>query len=463
MTVGIYIRVSTEEQAREGFSISAQREKLKAYCVSQDWTDYKFYVDEGKSAKDTNRPYLKLMLDHIQQGLIDVVLVYRLDRLTRSVKDLYKLLDLFDKNNCIFRSATEVYDTGSATGRLFITLVAAMAQWERENLGERVSMGQVEKARQGEFSAPAPFGFIKQGETLIKDEKQGPILLDIIEKVKKGWSIRQVAKFLDESEHMPIRGYKWHIGTILSILHNPALYGAFRWKDEIYEDSHEGYITKEEFEELQEILYSRQNFKKREVKSNFIFQTKLVCPQCGNRLGCERSVYFRKKDQKNVESHHYRCQACALNYKPAVGVSEKKIEKALLTYMKNVTFDLKPIVKEEKDDSLEIQNQIKKIERKREKFQKAWASDLMTDEEFAARMSETKNVYEELKKQLSEIQPNEDLTVDVKKAKKLVNEFKLNWSYLNHAEKREYVQSFIEKIEFEKKGLTPRILNVSFY
>ncbi|AIM17463.1 hypothetical protein HW35_15495 [Bacillus sp. X1(2014)] len=75
MTVGIYIRVSTEEQVREDFSISAQREKLKAYCISQDWTDYKFYVDESKSAKDTNRPYLKLMLDHIQQGLIDVVLV----------------------------------------------------------------------------------------------------------------------------------------------------------------------------------------------------------------------------------------------------------------------------------------------------------------------------------------------------------------------------------------------------
>ncbi|PAC66716.1 hypothetical protein CGS27_31840, partial [Enterobacter cloacae] len=73
--------------------------------------------------------------------------------LTRSVRDLYTLLDYFDKYNAVFRSATEVYDTGSATGRLFITLVAAMAQWERENLGERVKMGQNEKARQGQFSA----------------------------------------------------------------------------------------------------------------------------------------------------------------------------------------------------------------------------------------------------------------------------------------------------------------------
>lgn len=462
MTVGIYIRVSTEEQAREGFSISAQREKLKAYCISQDWQDYKFYVEEGKSAKDTNRPYLKLMLDHIQQGLINVVLVYRLDRLTRSVKDLYKLLDLFDKNNCIFRSATEVYDTGSATGRLFITLVAAMAQWERENLGERVTMGQVEKARKGQYSAPAPFGFKKQDETLVKDKKQGYILMDMIDKVKKGWSIRQIAKYLDQS-YLPIRGYKWHIATILSILHNPALYGALRWKDELNETSHEGYLTKEEFEELQNILYSRQNFRKRQIESAHIFQMKLVCPQCGNRLGCERSVYFRKKDQKNVESLHYRCQSCALNERPSISVSEKKLEKALLLFMKNVKFDLEPVVKEEKNETTEIQNAIVKIERQREKFQKAWASDLMTDEEFTARMSETRKAHENFTKRLSEIQRATPLPIDIKKAKKLVNEFKINWAYLNTEEKREFVQSFIEKIEFTKKDQNPHILNVSFY
>lgn len=116
--VGIYVRVSTEEQAKEGYSIAAQKEKLKAYCISQGWANYKFYIDEGKSAKDIHRPSLELMLRHIEQGIINTVLVYRLDRLTRSVRDLYSLLDYFDKYNAVFRSATEVYDTGSATGRL---------------------------------------------------------------------------------------------------------------------------------------------------------------------------------------------------------------------------------------------------------------------------------------------------------------------------------------------------------
>lgn len=243
MTVGIYVRVSTEEQAKEGFSISAQREKLKAFCKVQDWNEYRFYVDEGISAKDMNRPQLQLMLDHIKKGVVDVVLVYRLDRLTRSIIDLYKLLDIFDNNNCKFKSATEMYDTTTATGRMFISLVALMAQWERENLGERVRMGQIEKARQGKYSAKAPFGFDKdKNDKLVINEDEKQIVDDMVEKIKQGYSIRQLADYLDNSGFPPIRGYKWHIASILTILKNPALYGATKWRDEIIENTHEGIL-----------------------------------------------------------------------------------------------------------------------------------------------------------------------------------------------------------------------------
>ncbi|MGF9826753.1 recombinase family protein, partial [Brevibacillus agri] len=132
MRTAVYMRVSTEDQAREGFSIPAQREKLLAYVHSQGWEVAAIYADEGISAKDTNRPALKRLLRDIREGNIDVVLVYRLDRLTRSVLDLYRLLQEFEKYDVRFKSCTEVYDTTTAIGRLFITLVAALAQWERE-------------------------------------------------------------------------------------------------------------------------------------------------------------------------------------------------------------------------------------------------------------------------------------------------------------------------------------------
>ncbi len=464
--VGIYVRVSTEEQAKEGYSIAAQKEKLKAYCVSQGWANYKFYIDEGKSAKDIHRPSLELMLRHIEQGIINTVLVYRLDRLTRSVRDLYSLLDYFDKYNAVFRSATEVYDTGSATGRLFITLVAAMAQWERENLGERVKMGQVEKARQGQYSAPAPFGFTKEGEYLVKNPQEGEILLDMVDKIKKGYSLRELADYLDESDAMPRRGYKWHIASILVMLKNPVLYGAFRWGDELIEDAFEGYISKEEFEQLQKILHDRQNFKKRETYSIFIFQTKIICPNCGNRLTCERSKYFRKRDNKHVESNHYRCQACLLNKRPTIGGSEKKFERALIEYMQNVKPRLEPKIPEEKQQDFDkLHQKILSIEKQRKKYQKAWSMDLMTDQEFEQLMAETKDALQKAQTALEQEQTfhKPKNPIDIKRAKEIVTMFNTSWSVLTSEEKRQIVQELIKQIEFEKKDRKIKILDIQFY
>ncbi|WLR50078.1 recombinase family protein [Bacillus tianshenii] len=469
MQTAIYIRVSTEEQARDGFSISAQREKLKSYCHLHDMDNYKFYVDEGISAKDTNRPQLQALLKHIEEGHIDTVLVYRLDRLTRSVVDLYKLLETFDKYNCAFKSATEVYDTSSAIGRLFITLVAAMAQWERENLGERVRMGQIEKARQGEYAAKAPYGFEKdENDKLIINEREETVILDIIKKIKSGDSIRKLANELEESGIPPIRGYKWHIATILDILHNPALYGALKWRDEIIEGTHEGIVSKEEFEHIQQLLHSRQNFKKRKTYSIFIYQMTIVCPTCGNRLSSERSKYYRKRDKKYIESNHYRCQACVLNKRKATAVSEKKIEKAFLEYMNSFQFYVsanQTAATAEPDEREKIISEIKRVERQREKYQRAWSKDWVTDEEFSERMKETQAELEELQMQLKQVQPaeKEHALLNGEKLKAIVNDFKLNWGKLNPVQKKEFIQTFIKEIHFSKTNGKATVLSVQFY
>lgn len=465
MTVGIYIRVSTQEQVQEGYSISAQREKLKAYCIAQDWTDFKFYVDEGISAKDTERPQLKQMIEHIKQGMIDTVLVYKLDRLTRSVLDLYKLLETFDEYNCAFKSATEVYDTTNAMGRLFITLVAALAQWERENLAERVRMGQIEKARQGEYSAKAPFGFDKKDNRLIINEKEKETVMWMVNKARDGYSIRQISNEMNDKGLKPIRGYKWHIRTILDILSNPAIYGAVKWNDEITENAHEGIITKEEYIELSNVLTSRQNHRKRETKSIFIYQTKIICPACRNRLTSERKAYHRKKDDAIVESVFYRCQVCALDKRPSVGVSEKKIEAALLRRMKNESLDVHVEINESnKNDELEELNLIlSNIEKQREKYQKAWSRDFMTDEEFADRMNETRKIYEETKEKIRNLPVENEPIVDKDKAIEISKNFLLNWSYMDSLTKRQFVNMFIESIEFVKNDDGVEVTNVRFY
>ncbi|MGJ9384299.1 recombinase family protein [Salipaludibacillus sp. CF4.18] len=464
MTVGIYVRVSTEEQVAEGYSISAQREKMKAYCKVQDWNEYKFYVDEGISAKDTNRPQLKQMLQHIEEGHIDTVLVYRLDRLTRSVVDLYKLLDVFEKYDCTFKSATEVYDTGSAIGRLFITLVAAMAQWERENLGERVRMGQTEKARQGQFSAAAPFGFRKVDSKLVIHDEEKEIMLDIINRAKKGSTARQLSTYMNNSGHSPIRGYQWHIGTILSLLRNPALYGATKWRDQIIEDTHEGIISKEEFMHLRSIIESRRHVKLRETKSVFIFQTKIICPVCGGRFTSERSRYTRKTDKQTIEHASYRCGACPLNGRKSPSMSQTKIHKAFVEYMRNFATRTapKPLGANRKKDIKKILNKLTQVEKQREKYQRGWSMELMTDEEFSDRMIETKEVMDELQEELNKIEPVEEV-MDKEKAKMIVRDFNNIWSRLEDLEKKEFMSQFVESISFEKENGVVEVKDVRFF
>jgi DNA invertase Pin-like site-specific DNA recombinase len=138
-TALLYCRVSTQEQATEGYSLDAQERQLRAFCESQGWTVGARYIVEGASGGRLGRPQLQAMLQDLEAHRFPepCVVVWRLDRLTRSVADLYTLLATFERLGAAFRSSTEPYDTASAIGRLFVTLVAALAQWKRDNLMER--------------------------------------------------------------------------------------------------------------------------------------------------------------------------------------------------------------------------------------------------------------------------------------------------------------------------------------
>jgi len=144
------VPVSTDEQAQEGFSIRAQTEKLKAYALLKDWEIYDIYADEGISGKNiVDRPEINRLIDDINEGKVDNVLVFKVDRLTRSVKNLVELVDLFEEYNCAFNSLTESIDTDTPSGRMFLKIIGIFAEFERENLVSRLKMGFERKAREG--------------------------------------------------------------------------------------------------------------------------------------------------------------------------------------------------------------------------------------------------------------------------------------------------------------------------
>lgn len=442
MTVGIYIRVSTLEQAHEGYSIAAQKERLKAYCMAQGWDDFKFYVDEGISAKNLNRPQLSLLMNHIRDGSINMILVYRLDRLTRSVTDLYNLLQNLDKHNCTFKSATEIYDTSTAMGRMFIGLVALLAQWETENLSERIKMALDKKVADGERVGNIPFGFdLSEDEKLVKNKKSS-IVLDMINKIESGMSSNQVATFLNKTNNDKAR---WHPTAVIRILKNPALYGATRWNENIYENTHEGIITKTKFLKLQQILNDRTKHHRREVENTYLFQGILICPECGRPLSVNRYIR-KKKDGSESQRAVYRCQSCWKEHGKMNTIGEYRFEEALKNYMENFEIEHLEPVEEESDISINHE-QLLQIEKKREKFQRAWAADLISDDEFTKLMNETRVIYEELKLIVEE-SPT-PVVVDLNELKNIVNTFNKNFFYLTQEEKKSFISTFIRKIEFK--------------
>ncbi|AVO22625.1 recombinase family protein [Aeribacillus composti] len=461
MKAALYIRVSTQEQAIEGYSISSQRQKLTAYSYSQGWEIVDYYVDEGKSAKDLDRPELKRMLDDIKQHKIDVVLVYRLDRITRSVMDLYELLGIFDKYHCKFKSATEVYDTTSATGRLFITLVASMAQWERETIAERVSMGMAEKVRQGEWhGSEAPYGFYYNIETkeLVIDESEAHVVRDIFTKYLDGLSDRKIAIYLNEKKVPTRKGARWRENRIRYILTNPIYIGNLRWgvrvnREQAFqvENAVPAIIDKETFEKAQMIRNSRRRFHGRQATSDFIFSGVLKCARCGSPM---KGHTHKCKNKRNKS---YRCIKVLFNECDMPLISERIIEYQFLKAVKELIFKEIKIETKSSDQHIDkekiiknLQTELNKIEERRKKWQYAWVNEMIDDNQFKDRMNEELIKEQEIKRKLEDINVEiEEFEMD-NELKELMSDALENWIRLDDHEKKQLIQIAINKIIVEK-------------
>src|SRR3989339_1585058 len=184
MKAAIYTRVSTDSQADVEFnSCATQESKIMSFIASQDKMDvYKVYSDQGYTGANTDRPALKNMLADIQQGRIDIVISYKIDRLTRSPKDFYQLIEIFEKHNVSFLSITERFDTSTPSGRLLRNIMLTFAQFERELISERIRDKMKERAKKGYWNiSSTPFGYKRVDKKLIIHPKEAAIVRKIYE------------------------------------------------------------------------------------------------------------------------------------------------------------------------------------------------------------------------------------------------------------------------------------------
>src|SRR5690625_5034139 len=462
--VALYTRVSTREQAQDGYSISAQLNSLKAFCESQNWDIAGIYTDEGISAKDTNREQLKRMINDVKNNKIDVVLVYRLDRLTRSVLDLYELLDLFDKHGCGFKSATEVYDTTTGMGRLFITIVAALAQWERENLGERVSMGMLEKARQGEYPGGiAPFGYDLKDSKLTINDKEAKVVKLIYDKYLSGYSMVRITKHLNKSNIRTRKGATWHRSTIDNILKSEFVRGNILWDGNVFKNTHEPIIDKDVSMQVEQAIKDRSTkIRTSALSSNFLFSGIIQCPSCGSNL------HGNVIKDGGKSYYMYRCSMRVMGKCDGKNttVSESQLEEQLIEKLNNI--DLSDLVNnvdlniDQETSTKDLERELKKIESRKRKWQFAWVEELITDEDLKNRMKEENKQEIKIKNKLDEMENNQTINYDKDDIKRLLINVRKNWNALTRDEKKKLLQSIIKKITYEKDGRKAMLTGIEF-
>lgn len=242
-----YLRVSIEDQAREGFSLDAQRDRIRAYCVARGYSLLREFLDDGFSGRTTNRPAFEQLMQAVRYGLeegghterIGAVVVAKSDRLNRNLYDFLATQREMQRRKVHFASVDETIDTRGPFGRFFVQLIAAFAELESGIIGERVRHGMRQKALQGGFNGmSAPFGYDVRDGGLVIREDEAAVVRRIWGWHRQGKSLAWIARRLNAQRISTKKGRVWSKRQVFRIIHSPVYRGALRWTDIVTEGKH---------------------------------------------------------------------------------------------------------------------------------------------------------------------------------------------------------------------------------
>ncbi len=253
MRAALYLRVSTEDQAREGFSLDAQRKRLSAYCKARGWEVAGVYVDEGHSGRSTRRPQYQRMLE--ERGDWDLILVLKMDRIHRNSMNFTLMMNSLRAWGKEFNSMQESFDTTTAMGRFVMDIMQRIAQLESEQIGERVRVGMDRKARHGKgmLGCGHPYGYDVTPEGLVVNEEEADVVRSIYRLRSEGRSLQAIADHLNSLGIRAKKGGPWRRQTVSRILKNPLYCGCLRWADVLRVDHLPPIINRDDFSRLQGI------------------------------------------------------------------------------------------------------------------------------------------------------------------------------------------------------------------
>lgn len=473
---GLYIRVSTEDQAREGFSLPEQEKRLRAMCDYKGYEIYKLYKDAGISAKTGNyRPAFEELLDDIKSKKINTIVVLKLDRLTRSVYDMEYIMKFLEDNDAYLDCANEEINTTNANGKMVARLLTTVSQNEIERTSERTKFGLAGAIKDGHIPGKNPLGYKRDGKKLVVDPMTKDIVKRIYDLYFEGNSYSTIANIYNEEK--VLGKTNWRDTKILRIISNEIYKGDFVSgktynKPTYYENVVEPIVSKELWENCQ--VQKKKNQKNYMRTQTYLFLQKLRCPKCGRILAGGAS----HKLKADKWYFYYRCEDCKNNIKEeTIEDSVKILLSDILEYDNVVNEFFLPVLKSKLNDPREqYQKELKSLQIKKERIRKAYIDSVFTEDEYRHESELIENQIEYVNSKLLENSQVEQLnftTEDIllKRDMNFINKIKLPisyyafnecWDLLDRTKKADIVMRYIDEIELEYKNNKYQVKQINF-
>jgi site-specific DNA recombinase len=462
MRVALYFRVSTLEQRDEGYSLENQKERLIAFAKSQGWDDYGLYMDDGYTGTDMNRPGLKRLIRHVEDKLIQAVVVLKLDRLSRKQKDaLYLLEDVFDKNGVIFKSATEPFDTSTPLGKAMIGVLAVFAQLERDMIVERTTSGRRQRVSGGKwYGGPVPFGYSwnKEAQELEIVPEEAQLIKDIFTRYLQGQSRLSIAEWV--STRSTARTFDH--STVKDMLSRPVYMGKLANAGTLVEGNHESIIEAEQWYEVQLELQRRKEGLS--PIGEYLLTGLLRCGVCGGPI-----VHVKRTTKPRGKTYSYELYACKsqhVRYKDrdnhcSLGYFHReKIEEFVINQIKNVVEVSSDNINNymelyrDRDDSQLIrtlENKIDVVNEQMSNLYDAIQSGAIKAQSVSERIRSLEEEREATYKQLDDLKFNTPQLNSASNVIRIIQQVGDAWDELNEEERKQILRKVILGIRLNKE------------
>ena len=472
---GLYMRVSTEDQAREGFSLPEQKERLETFCKFKGYEIVDYYQDAGISAKTGNhRPEFERLKEDIVSKKINTIVALKLDRITRSIFDWENLITFLDKNEAYIDCANDEINTTTANGKMISRLLMSVSQNEIERTSERTKIGLAGAIKSGHIPHIAPLGYKHEDKKLVIDYATKDIVKRIFELYYNGYSYQKISNLYNEEK--VLGKTNWRDSTIECILTNEIYKGDFVHGKKTkhptyYENVVEPIVSKEMWEDCQ--VQKKKNSRNYKRTLTYLYLQKLKCPKCGKILGGKAT---KKKNGKIY--FYYYCHDCKLQIKENdINEFVNQFISELTEYDAIVNQFFLPVINQKFDEPREkLEQEINEQKRRLERITNAYVNGVFDLSEYTAQKNKVEKQIESLENEFNNTGIVEDLKftprdillkrdIDYINQLKLKEEYDLRtktWKDYTREEQADLIMRYIENIELELIGKEVVVKCVNF-